>query len=390
MFHLFTQGYNLQIYLDNIATTRVDPVVNEAMLPYIDMFFGNASSIHSLGTKATTGIENARNIIADKILAFPDEIFFTSGGTEANNWALKGVFSANRNKGNHIIISPVEHPSIIESAKWLEYNNAEISYVPVDNMGFVSIDDIHRLIKKETILVSIMHANNETGTIQPIEEIGKLCKEKNIYFHTDACQSFTKLDIDIKKYPFDLASINAHKIHGPKGIGALFIKKGTHIDPFFHGGGQENCMRAGTYNTQAIVGFGKSVEIAKQEDLVRMKKFRDYFLDKILNKIDNIIINGPEGDLRLCNNLNIGFSGVAGKHLLMELSKKGIFISIGSACSSTKLEPSYVLTAMGIDSEIAHSSIRIGLSKWTTREEIDITIDNICMIVNMERSNKNR
>jgi cysteine desulfurase len=260
----------------------------------------------------------------------------------------------------------------------------------VDNKGFISLDNLHASIRKNTILVSVMHANNEVGTVQPIEEIGKICRERKVYFHTDACQTFTKTDIDVQKQNIGLATLNAHKIHGPKGVGALYVKKGTQLEAFMHGGGQENEWRSGTYNTPAIVGFGKAVEIADKNDNTNIRNLRDYFIAEISKKIDGIVFFGPADDNRLCNNINLGFTGVAGKYLFMELNKRNVIISVGSACSSTKLTPSYVLTAMGVDAETAHNAIRIGLSKWTTTEEIDKTIRYICEIVNGKRNEKDR
>jgi len=375
----------MNIYLDNNATTKTDSRVTEIMTQYVESIYGNASSIHRIGIKASLGIENARNIIASKINAFPEEIYFTSGGTESNNWALKGVYNANKDKGNHIIVSSIEHPSILETTKWLAKNNAKITYLPVDKIGFVKIEDVRKAISKKTILVSVMHCNNEVGTIEPIEEIGKLCRKNNLIFHSDACQSFTKIKIDVIKQNINLLSLNAHKIHGPKGIGALFIKKGTPIEPFMHGGGHENGQRAGTYNSPAIVGFGKAVEIAKEQENTNIKNMRDYFISEINKRLSCYTLHGTVGNQRICNNINISFNNISGKSLFTELNKRGIYISTGSACSSNNLEPSYVLTAMGICEKVAHEAIRISLSKWTTLEEIDTTINNVCNIVNSIR-----
>ena len=376
----------MSVYLDNNATTKTDPRVIEAMMPYIELFYGNASSIHNLGTKASVGIEKARNIIASKINAAPEEIFFTSGGSEANNWALKGFFFANKNKGNHIIVSAIEHPSVLETTKWLEKQNAEITYLPVDSKGFVKIEDVHKAIRKDTILVSIMHANNEVGTIEPVEEIDKICNEKNVAFHTDACQSFTKVDIDIAKLNVNMVTLNAHKIHGPKGVGALFIKKGTPIEAFIHGGGQESGKRSGTYNTPAIVGFGTATELATNDDINKMKKLRDYFIAEMFKNLDGVTLYGPSDENRLCNNINLGFSAVKGKYLVQELNKKNFILSAGSACSSAQLMPSHVLAAMGIKDQQAHEATRISLSRFTTIEELDSAIENICKIVNFKRN----
>lgn len=376
----------MSIYLDNNATTQIDPRVIEAMTPFFGQVYGNASSIHKFGIKASFGVEYARNLISSKINALPEEVYFTSGGTEANNWALKGVFISNRVKGNHIIVSSIEHPSIMEVAFWLTKNNAEITYLPVNKMGFVDINDVNKAIKKNTILVSIMHCNNEVGTIEPIEEVAELCHKKNIIFHSDACQSFTKVDIDVRKHNINLLSLNAHKIHGPKGCGALYIKKGTMIEPFMHGGGQENGKRAGTYNTPAIVGFGKAVEISTENDNNHIRMLRDYFISEMQSRIDSVTIFGATGDYRICNNINFSISGVPGKKLFIELDKRNIHVSTGSACTSNELKPSHVITAMGFGEKEAHGSIRIGLSKWNTKEEIDIVIANICQIINEFRT----
>jgi cysteine desulfurase len=377
---------DMQVYLDNIATTKTDPIVTEEMNRFISEYYGNASSIHHFGTKASAVIEKTREIIASSIHASPEEIFFTSGGTESNNWALKGIFSTNHSKGNHIIVSAIEHPSIIETARWLTTQNAEVTYLPVDNKGFISLDNLRSAIRKNTILVSVMHANNEVGTIEPIEEIGRICSERKIYFHTDACQTYTKTDINVQKQNINLATINAHKIYGPKGVGALYVKRGTPIEVFMHGGGQENGWRSGTYNTPGIVGFGKAVEIADKNDITKIRALRDYFIAEISKRTDGIVFFGPADDSRLCNNINLGFNGVAGKNLFLELNKRNVIISVGSACSSTKLTPSYVLTAMGIDDETAHTAVRIGLSKWTFREELDKTISYICEIIKEQRN----
>lgn len=369
------------IYLDNIATTRVDPLVEEAMKPYLREFYGNASSIHKQGTKASVGIEKARLIIAAKINAHPEEIYFTSGGTEANNWALKGVFYASKFNKSHIIISSIEHPSIYETASWLAKNGAEFTFLSVDKKGLIKIDSLRKSIKKNTILVSVIHASNEVGTIEPVEDIGNICKERNIYFHTDACQSFTKVKIDVEKQGLDLATFNAHKCHGPKGVGALYIRKGTQIDPLLHGGGQEKEMRSGTYNTPLITGFGKAIEIASESDILKMESKRDHFIKMICGKIDKVHLNGAQRNDRVCNNINLGFEGLSGKQLLLELNKKNVFISAGSACSSTRLTPSIVLKSMSQSDESAHSAVRIGLSKWTTDEELIITANYIEEIV---------
>ena len=372
----------MEVYLDNTATTQLDSLVIEAMAPYYNMHYGNASSTHRAGKKPAEAIEHARQIIAGKINCNSNEIYFTSGGTESNNWAVKGVFYANKQKGNHIITTSIEHPSILEIAHWLGGHKAKVSIIPVDTQGFVDVDVLRKAIRKDTILVSVMHANNEIGTIEPIESIGALCKDLGILFHTDACQSFTKETIDTGKQHIDLMTLNAHKHHGPKGVGALYIRKGSSCEALFHGGGQENNMRSGTYNTPAIAGFGKAIEIASDEDVIKMVVLRDFFISEILSKLEGVFLNGATGRKRLCNNISLRFSKVRGKSLFTELNKRNIITSAGSACSSTRLTPSHVLTALGLDKESAHEGIRISLSKWTNKEELLIVIDHIIEIVN--------
>jgi len=371
----------MEIYLDNTATTHYDTRVIETMVPFYSELYGNASSIHKAGKRPAEAIEQARQIIAGKIHCKPDEIYFTSGGTESNNWALKGVFYSNKQKGNHIITTSIEHPSILETANWLGEHKAKITLIPVNNQGFVDVDDIRKAIRNDTVLISVMHANNEIGTIEPIGSIGTLCREKGILFHTDACQSFTKETIDTEEQYIDLMTLNAHKIHGPKGVGALYIRKGSRCEAFIHGGGQENNMRSGTYNTPDIAGFGKAAEIASEEDVQKMSLLRDFFISEVSSKLEGVFLNGPVGGKRLCNNINLRFSKVKGKSLFTELNKRNIIISAGSACSSTRLTPSHVLTALGLDEESAHEGVRISLSKWTNKEELDYVIHHIIDIV---------
>ena len=378
----------MELYLDNIATTKVDPLVLDAVLPFFSEQFGNASSIHKAGKKPAEAIENARQIIAGKINCRPDEVYFTSGGTESNNWALKGSFFANKSKGCHIITSAIEHPSIIEVTDWLSEHKAEVTVLPVDKFGFIDPADIDKAIRKDTVLVSVMHANNEIGTIEPVAEIGEICHKKGVLFHTDACQSFTKEAIDVDAMHIDLMTLNAHKLHGPKGVGALYIRKGTSCEPFFHGGGQETNMRSGTYNTPGIAGFGKAVEMASDEDVQKMTGLRDFFISEIFARVEGVSLNGPQGNLRLCNNINLGFSNVKGKKLFQALNKQNIITSAGSACSSTRLKPSHVLKALGYTDEKAHQGIRISLSKWTNKEELLFVIENIIEIVNDLRKEK--
>jgi len=374
----------MEIYLDNAATSSLDPKVLEAMLSCQDLNMANASSFHKLGVKAAKAIEKARERIAQKINADPRELIFTSGGTESNNFVMKGVASANKGKGNHIITSAIEHQSIIEVTHWLKRQGFEITYLPVDREGSVDPHDIEKEIKKETILVSIIHANNEIGTIEPIDEIGEVCRRKGVYFHTDACQSFAKINLDVKKQNLDFVTLNAHKTHGPKGVGALYIRREVNIEPLLHGGGQEDGFRSGTYSTEGIVGFGKAVEIVDHADIKSMSKLRDYFIQKIQNSVNDVIVNGCS-ERRLCHIINLRFSAVSGELLARNLNEKNIFISTGSACSSTKLTPSHVLLAMGLEPELAKEAIRISLSKWTTRQELDFVVQNIIEIVQKER-----
>lgn len=361
----------MRVYLDNGATTKVDEEVLKTMLPYFSEKYGNAMSLHQIGQEAKEALESSREIIAKKLNAKPEEIIFTSGGTESNNLAIQEIAYTNREKGKHIITTKIDHDCVLNACKFLEKDGFNVTYLDVDKEGFVNPKDVLKEIKKDTILVSIIHGNNETGTIQPLEEIGKICKEKNVYFHTDACQSFTKVPIDAKN--FDLITINGHKIHGPKGVGALYIKKGTNIHPLLHGGGHEFGLRSGTENISGIVGFAKAVEVAKEEHIRHMAKLRDKLTEGILKEIPHTRLNGPREN-RLCNNANISFEFIEGESLLMRLNDKGIAVSTGSACSSKSLDPSHVLLAIGLKPEIAHGSLRFSLSKYTTKEEIDQTI----------------
>ena len=373
----------MRVYLDNAATTKVDDEVVEAMKPYFDEKYGNASSLHSYGQEAKKAVEDSREIIAKKLNADPKEIIFTSGGTESNNFAIKEIAFVNRDKGNHIITTKVEHDCILNSCKLLEKLGFEVTYLDVDEYGFVKLDELKKAIRKDTILVSIIHGNNEIGTINDLEAIGKICKENKVYFHTDACQSFTKIPIDVKKTNIDLITINAHKIHGPKGVGALFIKKGTRTDAFQHGGGQEFNLRSGTENIPGIVGFAKSVEIA--EDHEKIARLRDSLIEKIEKEIPEVKFNGSRKK-RLQNNVNFIFKYIEGEALLIKLDDKGIMASTGSACSSKSLEASHVLLAIGLPPSIAHGSIRFSLSRYNTKEEIEYTIKNLKEIVAELRS----
>jgi len=362
-----------KIYLDYGATTPVDERVVAAMLPYFDKKFGNTMSLHSFGQEAKLALEQSREIIADLIGAKANEIIFTSSATESNNLALKGIAFANRKKGNHIIISPVEHPCIIEASKWLERNGFEISRLSVDKNGMVDVKEVERLIKNETILVSVMHANNEIGTIQPVKEIGAVCKKKGVYFHTDAAQTLGKIPIDVNKMNIDLLSASSHKIYGPKGVGCLFIRKGIKIEPLLHGGGHESGLRSSTVNVAGIVGFAKAVVLCKKEmkkELKRQENLRDRLIKGISEKIKDVKLNGHPLK-RLPNNANFSFSFVEGESLLIQLDLLDVAVSTGSACSSDKLLPSHVLSVIKLKPYQIHGSLRFTLGRWTKKSDID-------------------
>lgn len=362
-----------RIYLDYAATTPVDSRVLGAMLPYFSEKFGNTMSLHSFGQEAKEALEEARRAVADLIGAKPAEIIFTSSATESNNLVLKGIAFANKKKGKHIIISQIEHPCVMESAKWLESQGFEITKLKVDKYGLVNFHNLKKKIKKETILVSIMHANNEIGTIQPIEKIGKICRQKGVYFHTDAAQTFGKIPIDVKKMNIDLMTFSSHKIYGPKGAGALFVKEGTKIEPILHGGGHEMGLRSSTVNVAAIVGFAKALEIAKKEmkkEKKRLERLRKKLEKGIFKKIKGShLVGHPQK--RLPNIANFWFEGAEGESIVVGLDLLGISASTGSACSSSKLEPSYVLLATGLRPWQAHGSLRLSLGRWTKESDID-------------------
>ena len=348
----------------------MDPRVAEAVLAAGQLGLGNASSIHGPGVRAAARIELARAQLARRLGAAPEDVVFTATGTEANNWALIGTCLAEGARGKHLIVSRIEHPSILAAARWLGARGFQVTEAGVDSEGRVDLDTLARAITDRTVLVSIMHANNEVGVLQDLAAIGRLCASRGCLFHTDACQSFTRAPIDVRAMNLDLASVNAHKIHGPKGVAALFVKKGTRIAPIMHGGGQEQGLRSGTYNTEGIIGFGLAAEIADEADNARMTALRDRLIARVLETIPGSVLNGPrEG--RLCNNANFSVEGVSAKELLFALDKAKIYVSVGSACSSGKKTPSHVLLAMGRDAAAAAESFRVSLSKWTTPAEID-------------------
>ncbi|MBU4493045.1 MAG: cysteine desulfurase [Nanoarchaeota archaeon] len=370
-----------KVYLDNGATTMLDPKVIGAMLPYFNIKYGNASSTHLFGEEAKETLERSRSIIAKSINAKPEEIVFTSGGTESNNFALKSIAFTNKNKGNHIIVSKTEHKCIMNTCKWLEKQGFNVTYLDVDKEGFVNPDELDKAITDKTILVSIIHGNNETGTINDLKALGSICKKHNIYFHTDACQSYTKTELNTKKQNIDLITLNAHKIHGPKGIGTLYIRKGTNIKPWQHGGDHEFGLRSGTENIHGIVGFAEAVNIAmNKKHIAYMTKLRDKLIKSVL-EIPEVRLNGPIGSKRLCNNANFSFNGIEGEAIGGYLNNKGIASSTGSACSAKTLEPSYVLMALGLSPEQANSSLRLTLSRFTTQEEIDYVLEVLPGIV---------
>jgi cysteine desulfurase len=362
-----------QIYLDNAATTHLDPQVLEAMLPFFQHTAGNASALHRCGVTAAKGIEQARAQIAQSLNAQPEEIFFTSGGTEANNLALKGAAFAAQERGNHLITSNVEHPSVLQTCRWLATKGFELTVVPVNAEGLLTAGQVRQALRKDTILVSVMQVNNEIGTLQPVKAIGELCRKRGIYFHSDACQGFTKVSLDVKAQNLDLVTLNAHKVHGPLGVGALYIRKGITMEAQMHGGAQEQGLRSGTINTPGIVGFGKAAALEDSEAVRGMTELRDYFIKLVESRIPGARLNGSR-DRRICNNINFSFgAGVAGKSLMLELDKRGITVSSGSACSARSLKPSKVLLAIGLSEAEAHSAIRFSLSKWTTRQEMELT-----------------
>ena len=368
-----------QIYLDNAASTKVDERVVKEMLPYFTEKYGNASSVHEKGMEAKRALEDSRGIIAKAIGANRDEIYFTSGGTEANNFALKGLFFSNFPKKNHIITTRIEHDCIINTCKWLEKQGARVTYLEVDKEGFVNPREIENAITDKTFVVSIIHGNNEIGTIQNMEAMGKICRDKKVLFHTDACQSFTKVPIDVRKQNLDLVTLNAHKIHGPKGVGELYIRKGIEITPLFHGGGHERGLRSGTENVSGVVGFAKAAEIANKKDIEKMTQLRDKMINELL-KIPGIKLNGPREN-RLCNNVNISFEKVEGEVIGGYLENDGILTSTGSACMSHSTGISHVLKAIGLSDEKASNSMRASISKFTTEEEVDYFLERFRKII---------
>lgn len=379
------------VYMDHTATTPVSPEVMQAMTPYFSDVFGNPSSVYSFSRKSRAAIDKARSQVANALNADTSEIFFTGSGTEADNWALKGTLEKGKIAGkNHIITTQIEHHAILHTCEYLKkVEGAEVTYLPVNSEGMVSVEDVKNAITDKTAIVSVMFANNEVGTIQPIKEIGALCRERKIPFHTDAVQGAAHLDIDVKAMNIDMLSMSAHKMYGPKGVGALYLRKGMRPENFIHGGAQEKGRRASTENLAGIVGFGEAIEILKgrlNEDKAINSSRRDRLIAGILERIPHAKLNGATGDNRLPNNINFSFIGVEGETLLLDLDAKGISASTGSACSSESLDPSHVLLALGLKHEMAHGSLRFTIGRLTTDEHIDYVLDVLPEIVARRRA----
>lgn len=371
------------IYLDNAATTRMKKEVLDEMIPYFIDKFENPSSIYSPSREINKSIEEARKVIADSINADSKEIYFTSGGSESDNWAIKGIALLRKDKGKHIITSKIEHHAVLETCKYLEKEGFEITYLDVNEDGLISLEELENSIREDTILVSIMSANNEIGTIEPIKEIGEICKKHNVLFHTDAVQAYGNIKIDVNEMNIDLLSTSAHKLHGPKGIGFLYVSKGIMLNPLIHGGSQERGKRAGTTNAPLIIGFKKAVEL-KFKDMEKNNKYvtelRDYLIKRIENEIPYCKLNGSR-DKRLPGNINFSFIFIEGEGMLLKLDALGICASSGSACTSGSLDPSHVLLAIGLPHATAHGSLRISINEENTKEEIDYLVDNLNKII---------
>lgn len=376
------------IYMDNSATTPVKKEVLDSMIPYFTEVYGNPSSIYKEGRQAKKALDESREKVAKILGANSKEIYFTSGGSESDNWAIKGVALANKNKGNHIITTKVEHHAVLHTCEYLERNGFEVTYLDVDEYGMIDLDDLKNTIRDNTILISIIYANNEVGTIQPIAEIGKIAKENNIFFHTDAVQAIGNIEIDVDELGIDLLSLSAHKFYGPKGVGALYIRKNVKLHPYIHGGAQERNRRAGTESIANIVGLTKALEIA-YENLEshneKMISLRDELIKKIMDNISHVKLNGhPEK--RLPGNINVSLKFIEGEALLLSLDMVGIAASSGSACTSGSLDPSHVLLAMGLPHEIAHGSLRLSLGDFNKEDEIDYVVENLKIIVDRLRA----
>ncbi|WP_040211567.1 cysteine desulfurase NifS [Clostridium polynesiense] len=372
-----------KVYMDYSATTYVKPEVLDEMLPYFTETYGNPSSFYSLSRETKKAIDLSRDRVSKALKCEPNEVFFTGGGSEADNWAIKGAAFANRKKGNHIITTKIEHHAVLHTCEYLEHQGFDVTYLDVDSEGFISIEDLKSAITDKTILVTIMFANNEIGTIQPIQEIGSICREHKILFHTDAVQAIGNIDIDVKELNVDMLSLSAHKFYGPKGIGALYIRKGVKIDNLIHGGAQERARRAGTENIPGIVGLGKAIELAvanMEERNKRVRNLRDKLVEGLL-KIPYSKLNGPTGEKRLPGNANICFKFTEGESILLSLDFEGICASSGSACTSGSLDPSHVLLAIGLPHEIAHGSLRLTLGEGNTEEDVEYVIQTLPPII---------
>lgn len=380
---------NRVVYMDYSATTYVKPEVLEEMLPYFTNKFGNPSAFYRVSRESKMAVDKARERVAKVLNADTNEIYFTGGGSEADNWAIKGIAFAHKNKGNHIITTKIEHHAVLHTCQWLEKQGFEVTYLDVNEEGFVDLEELKNAITDKTILVSVMFANNEIGTIEPIKEIGKICRERKVVFHTDAVQAVGNVDIDVKDMNIDLLSLAGHKVYGPKGIGALYIRKGIRIDNLIHGGGQERARRAGTENIPAIVGLGKAMEIAGEnldEHIAKISKLRDKLINGLL-EIPYTRLNGPkDGNKRLPGNVNVCFEFIEGEGILLSLDFEGICGSSGSACTSGSLDPSHVLLAIGLPHEIAHGSLRLSLGEGTTEEDVDYVLEKLPPIIARLRS----
>lgn len=376
------------IYMDNAATTKIRPEVYEAIEPYLKDLYANPSSIYTFAAKTAKDIETARNTVADFLGAKSNEIYFTAGGSESDNWALKSVAFSMRNKGKHIITSTIEHHAILHTCEFLERAGFDITYVDVDEYGVIKLNELEAAIREDTILISVMYANNEIGSIQPVKEIGEIAHKHGVLFHTDAVQAYGHVDINVDEQNIDLLSASGHKINGPKGVGILYIRSTVKMEPLIHGGAQERGRRAGTLNSPGIIGFAKATELAKAELNTRNSyetKLRDYIIKRIMDEIPYTRLNGHPTD-RLANNINISFRFIEGESLLILLDQKGICASSGSACTSGSLDPSHVLLAIGLPHEIAHGSLRLTISEENTYEEADVVVDELKRIVERLRN----
>ena len=376
-------------YMDYSATTYVKPEVLDAMMPFFTEKFGNPSSFYGISRETKMAIDNARAQVAKAINCDPNEVYFTGGGSEADNWAIKGIATAHMKKGNHIITTKIEHHAVLHTCEFLEKFGFEVTYLDVNEEGFVDLKQLEEAITDKTILVSIMFANNEIGTIQPIKEIGALCREKKVLFHTDAVQAIGSVPVDVKEMNIDLLSLAGHKLYGPKGIGALYIRKGVRIDNLIHGGGQERGRRAGTENIPGVVGLGKAIEIATEnieENRARLTVLRDKLIDGVLERIPYARLNGPRGDKRLPGNSNISFEFIEGESILLSLDFEGICASSGSACTSGSLDPSHVLLAIGLPHEKAHGSLRTTLGAASTEEDVEKLLNELPPIIERLRN----